>query len=348
VEIGGSSLKVSASTGIAIGGPRTESVAELLRNADIAMYRAKSAGKAAFEVFRTEMRDAVMLRASLQSDLQRAVEHDELELHYQPLTELSTNRIVGFEALCRWRHPTRGLIPPIDFIPVAEDTGLIIPVGRWVLQEAVDQLCAWDALGHGALTMSVNVSGRQLASEELVATVAEILSASGLTPARLTLELTESVLLHDIPETVQRLNALKRLGVRLAIDDFGTGFSSLAYLQRFPVDALKIDKSFVDQILDSNLAGDLVRSIVVLAETLGLATVAEGIEHTSQAVSLEASGCHLGQGYLFGRPLPRAEAGELVRSLGASAAESTPPADRGRPPRREERGAGTAGRAPGR
>jgi EAL domain-containing protein (putative c-di-GMP-specific phosphodiesterase class I) len=232
--------------------------------------------------------------------------------------------VVGFEALCRWRHPSRGLIPPGDFIPVAEDTGLIIPIGRWVLQEAVEQLCEWDALGDGALTMSVNVSGRQLSSPEFVSTVAEILAASGLAPARLTLELTESMLLRDVPETVQRLHALKDLGVRLAIDDFGTGFSSLAYLQRFPVDSLKIDKSFVDQILDSDLAGDLVRSIVVLAETLGLATVAEGIEHDSQAVSLEASGCHLGQGFLFGRPLPAAETAALLRSLGAQAAESTP------------------------
>ena len=236
-------------------------------------------------------------------------------MHYQPLIELATNRIVGFEALCRWRHPERGLIPPYEFIPVAEDTGLIIPIGRWVLEQAVGQLSAWTALTDQELSMSVNVSGRQLASTEFVETVRGVLAQSGLAPARLTLELTESMLLKDVAETVTRLHELKALGVRLAIDDFGTGFSSLSYLQRFPVDSLKIDKSFVDQIPDASMAGELVRSIVALGEALGLHTVAEGIEHDFQAVSLEATGCELGQGYLFGRPLSTTQAEELLRSL---------------------------------
>jgi diguanylate cyclase (GGDEF)-like protein/PAS domain S-box-containing protein len=315
VTLAHSSVTVSCSAGIAIGGGSTESVAELLRNADIAMYRAKATGKRGYEVFRTEMHDAVLRRANNLSDLQHALERHELEVHYQPLIELATNRIVGFEALCRWRHPERGLIPPYEFIPVAEDTGLIIPIGRWVLEQAVGQLSAWTALTDQELSMSVNVSGRQLASTEFVETVRGVLAQSGLAPARLTLELTESMLLKDVAETVTRLHELKALGVRLAIDDFGTGFSSLSYLQRFPVDSLKIDKSFVDQIPDASMAGELVRSIVALGEALGLHTVAEGIEHDFQAVSLEATGCELGQGYLFGRPLSTTQAEELLRSL---------------------------------
>ncbi len=317
-------MSISASAGIALSGPGTESVADLLRNADIAMYRAKAAGKGGFEVFRTEMHDAVIHRVALRRDLEAALEDEELVVHYQPLIELGTQRIVGFEALCRWMHPVRGLVAPNEFIPVAEETGLIVPIGRWVLREAVRQLCAWEAMTSRKLTMSVNVSGRQLASPEFVGTVAEILRTSGLEPSRLVLELTESVLLKDVDEAVGRMRALKDLGVKLAIDDFGTGFSSLSYLHRFPVDSLKIDKSFVDQIVDSGLAGELVNSIVALGSAMRLSTVAEGIEHEWQATSLEATGCQLGQGYLFGRPLPGGQAEELIRALDPGVPGSEP------------------------
>lgn len=335
IALAKSSLLISASSGIAIGGPTTESMADLLRNADIAMYRAKAKGKAGYEVFRTEMREAVVRRVGLQGDLQHALERRELELYYQPLVELCTNRLVGFEALCRWRHPTRGLVSPADFIPVAEETGLIIPIGRWVLQTAVDQLAYWDSLGDGTLTMSINVSGRQFMNPGFVGQVERILNHSTVSPSRVTLELTESILLRDVDETVARLQQLKTLGVRLAIDDFGTGFSSLAYLQRFPIDALKIDKSFVDQMLTSNRAAELARSIVTLGDVLGLDTIAEGIELDKQASQLEATGCHLGQGYLFGHPLSAALSSEFVRSPRATphGTGSARPDDRTTPPR---------------
>jgi diguanylate cyclase (GGDEF)-like protein/PAS domain S-box-containing protein len=314
VVLDGNEISLSASTGIAIGGSSTESVADLLRNADIAMYRAKAHGKGGHEVFRTEMRDAVVHRVNLLSDLRRALERHEFELHYQPLIELSTNRIAGFEALLRWHHASRGDVPPLEFIPVAEDTGLIIPIGGWVLQQAVGQLCAWDAFGAGELTISVNVSGRQFMSKSFRATVQGILAQSRLTPSRLTLELTESILLTDVDETITRLQQLKQLGVRLAIDDFGTGFSSLSYLQRFPIDSIKIDKSFVDHIHTSGRAGELARSVIALGDALRVDTVAEGIEHRSQATRLRETGCRLGQGYLFGHPLPPAQIEALLRA----------------------------------
>ena len=205
-------------------------------------------------------------------------------------------------------------MPPLEFIPVAEDTGLIIPIGRWVLQQAVNQVCAWDHLSDSELTISVNVSGCQFASLGFLRTIEETLERSKLAPSRLTLELTESVLLKDAEETVTRLQDLKQLGVRLAIDDFGTGFSSLAYLQRFPVDSLKIDKSFVDHLLTSDRAGGLTRSIVALGETLGIDTVAEGIELASQAAHLHRTGCHFGQGYLYAQPQPPTLVEKLLRT----------------------------------
>jgi diguanylate cyclase (GGDEF)-like protein len=315
-------IALSASIGIAIGGPSTESVSELLRNADIAMYSAKAHGKGCHDVFRTEMRDAVVDRVNLLSDLRRALERDEFELHYQPLIDLSTNQIAGFEALLRWHHPTRGEVSPLKFIPIAEDTGLIIPIGRWVLAQAVAQLCRWDALGANELTMSVNVSGRQLMSESFRTTAQAILDQYGLTPTRLTLELTESILLGG--DTITRLRELKQLGVKLAIDDFGTGFSSLSYLQRLPVDAIKIDKSFVDHIDVTGQAGDLARSVIALGDALHLDVVAEGIEHGFQADRLREIGCRLGQGYLFARPLPHAEIEQLLRSRSQGAVTMAP------------------------
>jgi diguanylate cyclase (GGDEF)-like protein/PAS domain S-box-containing protein len=314
IEVDENKLVLSASAGIAVGGPSTESVAELLKNADIAMHRAKATGKASHEVFRTEMRDAVVRRANLLTDLRQAQGRGELELHYQPLVELSTDRTVGFEALIRWNHPLHGKIPPLEFIPVAEDSGLIIPIGRWVLEQAIKQLSSWDSLNDRVLTINVNVSGHQFMSPGFLATVEEVLERSKVAPSRVTLELTESVLLKDVPQTAARLHDLKKLGVNLAIDDFGTGFSSLAYLQRFPVDSLKIDKSFVDNILTRGRAGELTRSIIALGATLGLDTVAEGIEHDGQAASLQAAGCRVGQGYHFERPLTSLQVEDFLRA----------------------------------
>ena len=327
VLVAGNEIAVSASVGIALGGSLTESVSELLRNADIAMYSAKARGKGGYEVFRTEMRDALIRRVELLSDLRRALERQEFALHYQPLIELSTDRIVGFEALLRWQHPTRGPVAPLEFIPVAEDTGLIIPIGRWVLREAAMQLRRWVEAGASELTMSVNVSGRQLLSQDLGATLADVLRHCGLPPARFTLELTESILLGGSDDTIARLEQLKQLGVRLAIDDFGTGFSSLSYLQRLPVDVIKVDKSFVDHIHETGRGDELVRMVISLGNALGLDVVAEGIESASQRARLREIGCRLGQGYLLSRPLAAEQASQLLdqraRWLAANATSST-------------------------
>ena len=331
VLLAGNDIAVSASAGIALGGASTESVTELMRNADIAMYSAKSRGTGGYQVFRTEMRDAVVHRVKLLNDLQRALERDEFQLHYQPLIELYTHRIVGFEALLRWHHPHRGPIAPLEFIPVAEDTGLIVPIGRWVLRQAVMQLSRWDAAGGageplsegGAPAMSVNVSGRQLMSEQFRGTLEDLIAEFAINPGRLTLELTESNLLGGSDDTIRRLEQLKALGVRLSIDDFGTGFSSLSYLQRLPVDEIKIDKSFVDHIHTTGRGDELVRMVIALGDALGLDVVAEGIETDSQATRLREIGCRFGQGYLFARPLPAAQARELLVRMPGPARRSS-------------------------
>jgi len=314
VDLEGRPVLVSASVGIARSGPETHSAAEVLRNADVAMYQAKADGKARHEVFRAEMHEALVRRVELLGELRLAVERSEFTLHYQPLVELTTGRIAGFEALARWQHPTRGTVPPNDFIPLAEETGLIVPLGRWVLETAVTRLQTLDALGphEPPLTMSVNVSGRQFASPDLVPVVADILARTGIDPARLTLELTESILFEDGDATVTRLVELKALGVRLAIDDFGTGFSSLSYLQRFPIDSLKIDKSFIDA-MDTARGSELVRTVIELGSVLGITTVAEGIEHLDQADILRVGGCDLGQGFVFSRPVPDTQVEALLR-----------------------------------
>ena len=220
------------------------SAPELLRDADVALYEAKATGKNCYMLFKSSMQTAAKDRLTLEMDLADALEHHALFLVYQPTFDLQSEQVIGVEALIRWRHPTRGLLPPIEFIPVAEESGLIVPIGRWVLQEACRQAMIWHRHGH-TIDMSVNVSGRQLDDDELVADVHCALESSGLDPAMLTLEITETTLMRDADETATRLRSLKGLGVRIAIDDFGTGYSSLAYLRQFPVDSLKIDRSFI-------------------------------------------------------------------------------------------------------
>ena len=311
--LGDAEICVTASVGIARSGADTVSEAELLRNADVAMYQAKDSGKARYTVFRPEMHEAVVRRVALLGELRTAVDERQFELHYQPLVALTDRHIVGFEALVRWRHPVRGMVSPLEFIPLAEETGLIIPLGRWILEEATAQLAAWDLLPRTGppLTMSINVSARQLQSRDLVTTLADVLARSGVAPGRITLELTESMLLEDVTGTIARLEELKEIGVRLAIDDFGTGFSSLSYLRRFPVDTLKVDKSFVDD-MNSARGSELTRALLELGAVLGLKTVAEGIEDVGQATQLEAHGCDFGQGYMFSRPIPPAQVEALL------------------------------------
>jgi diguanylate cyclase (GGDEF)-like protein len=302
-EIGSQSvrqLSLTACIGIALG--ERSSAPELLRDADVALYEAKAAGKSCYMLFKSSMQTAARDRLTLEMDLADALEQHALFLLYQPTFDLQSEKVIGVEALIRWRHPTRGLLPPIEFIPVAEESGLIVPIGRWVLEEACRQAMIWHRHGH-TINMSVNVSGRQLDDDELVADVRCALEASGLDPAMLTLEITETTLMRDADETAARLRSLKELGVRIAIDDFGTGYSSLAYLRQFPVDALKIDRSFISGIAASKGSAALIHTLVQLGKTLDIETLAEGIEERSQLETLQREHCDHGQGFLFSRPL---------------------------------------------
>jgi diguanylate cyclase (GGDEF)-like protein len=313
ISVDGRSIHMAASIGLAWGRDG-EGADELLRNADVAMYRAKARGKGRYEVFVPEMHAALVDRAQLEGELRTAVERNELTVVYQPIVHLHTERAVGFEALARWQHPNRGHVSPATFIPLAEDTGVILTLGRWILEEACKEAAKWEgySLGTEPFTVSVNVSSRQLEQPSFTTDVARALELSGLAPQRLTLEITESVIMRDSKTMLQRLNELKALGVRLAIDDFGTGYSSLAYLQRFPVDIIKVDRAFVDPIAKNGNDAALVQAIITLSDALDLRTVAEGIEVAEQHSLLRDLGCHLGQGYLFARPMRASDARNLL------------------------------------
>jgi diguanylate cyclase (GGDEF)-like protein len=299
----GQEVAITASIGVAVAEPgRIIAPADLLRDADVAMYRAKARGKARYELFEPAMGDGAREWAVLAADLRRALEQGALELAYQPVVELASGRIAAVEVLARWEDPTRGPIPPDDFVPLAEEVGLIAPLGQWVLGEACRQARAWqDALPEPPV-VAVNLSPRQFQQPGLVEDVAEALRTTGLAPHLLALEITEGAMIADADEAVATLRQLKGLGVRLVIDDFGTGYSSLTYLQRLPVDQLKVDRQFVAGL--GHDAGDaaIVTAVVGLARTLGLGVVAEGVETAEQAVRLRELGCSLGQGFYFGRP----------------------------------------------
>ena len=296
----GIQISVTASIGVAIGDRPTAQ--ELLRDADIALYRCKASGRDKSIVFEPAMQDAVNGRLELRSDIDSALARNEFFLLYQPIVDLDSTDIRGVEALIRWNHPTRGVIPPNDFIPILEDCGLIVEVGRWVLDTACAQAGRWRSLGYSP-TMSVNVSMRQLESASLVDDVARALSSNGLDPATLIIEVTETALMKDADATVSRLNQLKLLGVKIAIDDFGTGYSSLAYLRQFPVDVLKIDRSFISSIDGSEDSQALIRTMVELGRALSLVTLAEGIEDESQLECLRDNNCQTGQGFMFSKPV---------------------------------------------
>ena len=314
IMVGAESVVVGASIGIARAHHGQESADDVLRNADVAMYTAKGSGKGHYEFFEPSMHAAAVDRLELDGDLRRAVSDGEFVLYYQPLVELDTANVVGVEALLRWNHPRRGIVDPIDFVPVAEENGLIIPIGRWVLGEACRQAQAWwrSLPDTDPRTVAVNVSGRQLQDPIFVSDVAQALADSGLPPARLVLEITETVIMHRTEAMLHRLHELMALGVHLAIDDFGTGYSSLSYLQQFPIDIIKIDKEFVEGMERTPAGAALTRTIIGLGWTLGLSTVAEGIERSQQRTALHELGCEMGQGFLFARPLPAEEIGEHV------------------------------------
>jgi diguanylate cyclase (GGDEF)-like protein/PAS domain S-box-containing protein len=302
--VDGRELPVTASIGVATT-LTASSTAELLRDADVAMYQAKARGRARYEVFTPAMHSDALERLEVEADLHRAVARGEIHLVYQPLVDLATGRTVGAEALARWHHPKRGLVPPVEFIPLAEETGAIVEIGRWVLGEAARQARTWHRdLGADAPPISVNVSVRQLAEEGFPEVALETVLAAGARPEWLVLELTESMLATAAGDPVAQLGALRAAGFRLAIDDFGTGYSSLSYLSRLPVDELKIDRSFVQALEAGGEEAALVRMIIELAHALSLVTVAEGVETEAQMATLLAMGCDLGQGYLFARPGP--------------------------------------------
>ena len=314
-ELDGRHLFTSASIGIATSETAYSNAQDLLRDADTAMYRAKALGKARCEVFDVRMREAAIARLALETDLRRAIERNEFELHYQPIISLATGKLAGFEALVRWRHPERGLVSPEHFIGVAEETGLIVPLGAWVLHRACTQMSEWHRAhpSSDALTMHVNLSAKQFVHPDLATEIAGILQATGLPASSLNLEITESAVIENPESVIEVLGTLKALGLRISIDDFGTGHSSLSYLHRFPIDALKIDRSFVSAMTMEQ--SNIIQAIVALAQALHLEVIAEGIETLDQLSRLSQLGSDGGQGYLFAAALtaPNAES-VLARS----------------------------------
>lgn len=304
ISTGDDEIFLTASIGLRTSAALADSPEDLIRDADAAMYQAKANGRDQAVVYSEVLREQNEARLMIESGLRRALERDELRVYYQPVVAVESGSLVGVEALVRWEHPTRGLVPPSDFIAVAEDTGLIEPIGAWVLERACQQLHDWEQDGAAPLRMAVNLSGRQLRSAAVVETVANILSRTGVDPGNVCLEVTESVLMDDPDAAVTILSRLRELGVHLAIDDFGTGYSSLAHLRRFPVDSLKIDRSFVANLGEEPEATAIVTAIVHLARALDLTTVAEGVESAAQRNQLQLLGCQLGQGYHWGPPLP--------------------------------------------
>jgi diguanylate cyclase (GGDEF)-like protein/PAS domain S-box-containing protein len=332
-SVQGTDLVATASIGIANASAH-ESADDVLRNADLALYRAKGAGKAQAASFEPAMHTAARSRLELETQLRRAIEGDpsagRLLLHYQPLLWMATGELAGFEALVRWEHMWKGLLRPLDFVSLAEETGLIVPLGQWVLTQACSQIALWShrypsspLTRPQSLRVSVNLSGRHLAQPDLVRDVAAALSVSGLEPGRLVLEMTESMLVHDNRATLERLQSLRALGVGLSIDDFGTGYSSLSYLESFPVDSLKMDRSFIVGITRDQGRAPLAQAVVALGRTLGLRVVAEGIETPEQWTYLRDLGCDLGQGFLMSKPIPAEELEAVfegkVRGLGGRA-----------------------------
>lgn len=317
-----------ASIGITRGG-MNEGVDDLLRNADVAMYVSKREGKGAYTLFEPRMHEAARERLGLETDLRVAIEHNQFHLLFQPIVSMAEPRTIGVEALVRWDHPTRGVLPPDQFIGMAEESGLILPLGRWVLGEACRQGARWRAMlpAEAVFTVAVNVSRRQLQHARFVEDVAIVLRENGFPASSLLLEITESVIMHDADAMAHRLRVLKSLGVRIAIDDFGTGYSSLGALRQFPIDVLKIDKSFVDGTASADEGGAaLARTIVTLGQTLSLQTVAEGVEQQEQAEALQAMGCTVAQGFHFSRPVQSLVIDAMLRDGPAlKKPETTPP-----------------------
>jgi diguanylate cyclase len=317
-RIGEHVVHVTASIGVVTYPDDGADAETLFKNADFAMYHAKDCGRDNYQFFKAEMNARAADRQALEGDLRQAIERQDLLLYYQPKINLATGEIVGVEALIRWRHPQRGLVPPSQFIPVAEECGFIVPIGRWVLREACRQARAWQDAGLPAIRIAINVSALELRAADFASSVADILTETGLEASRLELELTESCLMQDENSTVVVLRALKDVGVHLALDDFGTGYSSLSYLQRYPIDTLKIDRSFVQDLATDAGAANIVSAVIGMGNSLHMRVIAEGIETREQLEFLKQHGCSVGQGFYFSQPVPAVEFGALLERGGAA------------------------------
>ncbi|TAD81430.1 MAG: EAL domain-containing protein, partial [Sphingomonadales bacterium] len=310
LTINGQAVSSSASIGIAMAPGDAKDGVTLMKNADLALYRAKHEGKSTYHFFEPALDEAARQRRQLEIDLRAAIKDGGFELYFQPLYSLAAKRLTGFEALIRWNHPTRGRVNPVEFIALAEETGLIIPIGEWVLREACHQASTWPA----DVSVAVNVSPKQFAASGIVSTVLSALSASGLSTDRLELEITESIFISDVDATLATLHSLRNIGVKIALDDFGTGYSSLSYLRSFPFDKVKIDKSFVEDLGTSKNGHAVIRAITTLADALGMETLAEGVEDIAQFEVLEREGCRHIQGYLFSKPVAADGVEDLLRN----------------------------------
>jgi EAL domain-containing protein (putative c-di-GMP-specific phosphodiesterase class I) len=307
---------ITASVGIAVAEPGN-APADLLAAADIAMYQAKGRGKNRYVIAAADADERALARLDLEMELRRAIDETELEVHYQPVVEARTGKLYGLEALVRWRHPTLGLLGPGHFMDVAEDTGLVLPLGDWVLEQACIAAVEWQRRHPTSpVVMAVNLSARQFQQPDLCERVAQVLTSTGLDPSLLALEITETVVMEDTNTTLATLRKLKQLKVRLSIDDFGTGYSSLSYLKRFPVDAVKIDKSFVDGLASGPVDREIVQAVIRLANAVGMQTIAEGVETTAQSEQLRLLGCTMLQGFLLSRPGSLDEIERLVAAAG--------------------------------
>lgn len=306
---------VTTSIGVAFAPRDGKSTQTLIKNVDAAMYAAKAMGKNTYYYYDESINESLLNKIELQSELRNALQNNEFRVYYQAQIDLKKDRIVGFEALVRWMHPEKGMISPAGFVQVAEETGLIVPIGRWVLFEACRQLKLWDEAGFHDISIAVNLSARQFKDADIVAMVEEAIRVNQIDPKRLDLEITESIALENIDYSVEIIKSLKELGVRFSLDDFGTGYSSMNYLKHLPVNNLKIDKSFLDKVSDNSSDQKIVSTIITLAQTLDLVVIAEGVESSEQAVFLKNVNCNQAQGYLYSKPIPEDEAGRLLQEF---------------------------------
>jgi EAL domain-containing protein (putative c-di-GMP-specific phosphodiesterase class I) len=312
-DLGGNETYVTASIGISVFPADGDDAETLLKNADMAMYRAKELTRNAYCFFTAEMNQRSVAKLQLNTDLRRAIERGEFALHYQPKVDLRNGRLHGAEALLRWNHPQRGTVAPDEFIPALEDSGLILPVGEWALGEAARQLVAWQREGLETVPVAVNLSAKQFRRRDLDAVIRGVLAATEVPPGLMELEITESCLMDEPEEALRLLANLRAAGLKISVDDFGTGYSSLSYLTRLPLNALKIDRSFVRDAVSSGEAASIVRAVIDMAHNLSFIVVAEGIETAEQMAFLQRHRCDLGQGYLFARPMPAAQLAERLK-----------------------------------